>query len=80
VWQAHPLAIYYRRNFTSIWRVPMTADGQAAGSPEPWLELAQGTRQSFDDDSLDINARGDQMLITVIDHAADLWLVERSGG
>jgi dipeptidyl aminopeptidase/acylaminoacyl peptidase len=76
-WRARPLSIYFRHDFTKIWRMPMNPDGTPAGSPEPWLELP--SRQSFDADSLDFSPHRDDLLVTIIEHATDLWLVERSG-
>jgi serine/threonine protein kinase len=76
VWQARPLSIYFRHDFTAIWRLSMRPDGTPAGPPEPWLQLP--LRQSFDEGSFDFSPQGDDLLVTIIQHATDLWLVERS--
>ena len=76
VWRARPLSVYFRHNFTEIWRLLMKPDGTPAGPPEPWLKLP--VRQSFDDGSLDFTPQGDELLVTIIQHATDLWLVERA--
>ena len=74
-WRTRPLSIYFRHDYTSVWRLPMTADGTPAGPPERWLQLP--LRQSFDEGSFDFSPQGDDLLVTIIQHATDLWLVER---
>ena len=75
-WQVSPLALYFVRNGTSIWRLLMHTDGTPAAPPEPWLELPGESRQRFI--GLDINRAGDQMLTAIRQLNLDLWLVERA--
>ena len=73
-WQTQPSAIYFRKDFKAIWRMPMRADGTAAGPAMPWMEIP-GVR--FDWNSFDVTPDSQHILVSIITPGSDIWLVER---
>jgi Tol biopolymer transport system component len=77
-WHPRLPFIYFGDNLGAIWRVPIDADGRATGAPQPWLQLSG--RMKVSGDGLDFSRDGERVLVTLMELARDIWLIELDGG
>jgi len=73
-WRRHPRGVYFLKDSRDIWRLAVNDSGEPISEPQPWLVLAG--RRRIDIDSLDFTRDDTRALLTVIEEASDIWLVE----
>ena len=74
VWRSGPLQLYFIRDSREVWRIPFNADGAPAGPAAQWFVPPGRLRVAAD--SLDVAPSGDRLLLTLLEDASDIWLVE----
>jgi TolB protein len=77
-WHPRLPAVYFHDSDGVVWRVPVDAAGKPTAAPHVWFEA--GARMRVAGDGLDFTRSGDQALVTLLERASDIWLVEREGG
>jgi Tol biopolymer transport system component len=70
-WSPDGRFLYYVKNYRSLWRLPMDADGKPTGPAKLWAEFP---RTRLESDALAIDS--DRFVLSVQEEAGDLWLVE----
>jgi serine/threonine protein kinase len=75
-WHPRLPFIYFDGDDGALWRVRVDAGGKALGVPEIWLKLT-GRLESAGD-SIDFTRTGDRVLVSLLERASDIWLVELS--
>jgi Tol biopolymer transport system component len=70
VWSPDGKYLYFMRDFRGIWRLSIE-HGEASGEPELWAEFPR-TRLVLDC----LNFTDDQAILSVVEEASDLWLVD----
>jgi Tol biopolymer transport system component len=76
-WRPGSSFIYFIDGDGAIQRVDVDTAGRPAGQPHVWLKLP--ARSEIAADSLDFTRAGDRLLVTVVQRASAIWLVELSG-
>ena len=73
-WHPRLPFIYFESDGRTIWRVAIDASARATGPPERWLTLPD--RLEAASDGIDFTVNGDRILVTLLERASDIWLVE----
>jgi Tol biopolymer transport system component len=73
-WHPRLPFIYFERDDNAIWRVQVDPSGRAAGAPQPWLTLPG--RIEAASDSMAFTSAGDRVVVSLLERASDIWLVE----
>ena len=70
-WSGDGAYLYYIKDQSSVWRMPMDKSARTNGPAQPWAEFPK-TKINWDC----LTVSRDQVVIAVTEEASDLWLVE----
>jgi dipeptidyl aminopeptidase/acylaminoacyl peptidase len=70
-WSPDGTALYFLKDYRSIWRLPMGADARPTGPAKPWALFPKTT---IADGGLAFSK--DRAVVAVTEEASELWLVE----
>jgi eukaryotic-like serine/threonine-protein kinase len=77
-WHPRLPFVYFHDSYGILWRVPVDTAGKPTGAPHVWMKLPG--RMIVAGDGLDFTPAGDRVLVTLLERASDIWLVELQEG